>query len=347
MSAYTHLEQYVQKWTRENRLPVGAAPDSDESFEDILRQINFMIEHSYSRYVPAMYSKHSPIFQDRMVAWLQNNQLEEEDRIALFQFVLRLAYFSFDDFIGLYRTAYSNSISRWVWDQAKLHMDLADCASRLETERSRHTWYVAVTDSLIISEFYHANSISGIGCRPNFLTLKEFGDPCQIKRYMAEHDLKRIVLLEDFVGSGTQAERIVQWALDNCDVSILFCPMLICPDGLRRFSNVEANSLGRLKVEPVVRLGDSEFLSTHDREDAVLNHIATLAHRIHSCVAGSSTTGAPPYGPHGFHRQGDRHTGATVVLFSNTPNNTIPLVHHNSSASHWNPVFPRVSRENS
>ncbi|MBN9690529.1 MAG: hypothetical protein J0M24_09840 [Verrucomicrobia bacterium] len=347
MAGHRHLSDFVKQWSLENRLPIGAAPDSDETFEDILRQLDFMIEHAYSRYVPAMYSHHAPVFQDRMVAWMQNTGLSNEDQIALFQFILRIAYFSFDDFLSLYRTAYSNQISRWVWDCAGLKMSIHNFSEQLDNERSKHTWYASVTDSLIISEFYHANSITGIKCRPNFLTLKELGDPAQIKRHYTGMNFKRIVLLEDFVGTGLQGLEIVKWALEHSDIPILFCPMLICPDGYKRFSDLAATTAGRLKIAPVVKLGDSVFLSKVEASDALLNHVSALANRIHPAVEGTCTAGGPPYAPHGFHLRGDHHTGATVVMFSNTPDNTIPIVHFNSPKSNWVPVFPRVSRETS
>lgn len=91
MAGHRYLSDFVKQWSLEGRHPIGAAPDSDETFEDIFQQINFMTEHAYSRYVPAMYSKHSPAFQDRMVGWLKNAGLTDNDQIALFQLVLRLA----------------------------------------------------------------------------------------------------------------------------------------------------------------------------------------------------------------------------------------------------------------
>jgi hypothetical protein len=345
MAGHRHLSDFVKQWSLEGRIPFGANPDSDETFEDILRQIDFMIEHAYSRYVPAMYSCHAPVFQDRMVAWMQNAGLSDEDQVAFFQLVLRFAYFSFDDFLSLYRTAYSNPISRWVWEDAGLKMDILDFSTQLENERSKRTWYTSVTDSLIISEFYHANSITGVKCRPNFLTLKELGNPAQVKNYTATHGFRRIVLLEDFVGTGLQGLEIVEWALLHSDLPILFCPMLICPDGFKRFSDLAANSGGRLKVDPVVKLGDSVFLSSFNKSDDLMQYVSDLTARIHPSVAGTCVPGSPPYTPHGFNLPGDTHTGATVVMFSNTPDNTIPLVHFNSENSGWIPVFPRVSRE--
>ena len=222
---------------------------------------------------------------------------------------------------------------------------MPDFSAQLEIERSKHTWYASVTDSLIISEFYHANSITGVKCRPNFLTLKELGNPAQIKNYTNAHGFRRIVLLEDFVGTGSQGLEIVKWALAHSDVPILFCPMVICPDGFKLFSDLAVNSSGRLKFDPVMKLGDSVFLSSFDTSDDLMKYVSDLTTRIHPNVAGTCAAGGPPYTPHGYHVPGDSHTGATVVMFSNTPDNTIPIVHFNSVNSEWIPVFPRVSRE--
>ena len=44
-----------------------------------------------------------------------------------------------------------------------------------------------------------------------------------------------------------------------------------------------------------------------------------------------------PYGPFGW-----RRTGGLIVLHTNTPNNTIPLIHNNSRT--WKPLFKRHKR---
>lgn len=340
------LDGFVKQWSEEKQKLTGG--DNDETFEEIYQQILFMTEHAYSGYIPARYSRHSPILEDRMVEWLKNDGLTGKDQIALFQLLPRLSYFSFDDFIGLYRTAYTNQISQWVWEQVGLSMDEPGYSLKLEKERSRHTWYASVTDSLIISEFYHINAIDGIKIRPNFQTIYEFSPPSAVVDYMRNRRLKRLVLLEDFVGCGEQAHKIVEWAVKHLQVSVLFCPMLICPDGFKRFSELAATSNGLLKVDPIIKLGDSAFLNTRDKSDKMMGYIAELSNRIHPHVADNNSENEPPYGPNGFCQDSDSHKGATVVLFSNTPDNTLPLVHFDgtgTSKSNWSPVFPRVIRE--
>ena len=305
MADQQSLTDFVKTWSLQGRPPVGGSTDSDESFEDILGQIRFMAEHAYSRYIPAMYSKSSPVFQDRMAEWMANVGVTEDDQVALFQLIPRLAYFSFEDFLSLYRTAYSNQISRWVWEQAGLGMEDPDFADKLQTERSQKTWYASITDSFIISEFYHANSISGVKFRPNFLNLSEFASPTKVKAYMQAKGFERLVLLEDFVGGGTQAAEVIPWVVTNLDIPVLFCPMLICPDGMRNLVALAAKTAGKLVVNPVILLGDSAFISSHDKTDPVMNYIEQLILRLHPEIQGSVSGWNPPYSEHGYSQPGD------------------------------------------
>ncbi len=43
--------------------------------------------------------------------------------------------------------------------------------------------------------------------------------------------LKRLVLLEDIVGSGTQCLPAIQWAIANLGISALFVPLILYPKG--------------------------------------------------------------------------------------------------------------------
>ena len=53
-----------------------------------------------------------------------------------------------------------------------------------------------------INAFYHLNNISGTSYRPDWLSLAKFGDRKAIADFLAAGGIERIVLLEDFVGSG-------------------------------------------------------------------------------------------------------------------------------------------------
>ena len=179
----------------------------------------------------------------------------------------------------------------------------------------------------------------------NLQGLSEFASPTKVKAYMQAKGFERLVLLEDFVWGGTQAAEVIPWVVTNLDIPVLFCPMLICPDGMRNLVALAAKTAGKLVVNPVILLGDSAFISSHDKTDPVMNYIEQLILRLHPEIQGSVSGWNPPYSEHGYSQPGDTHTGATVVLFSNTPDNTIPLLHFHSAKSNWSPVFPRVSRE--
>lgn len=346
MSNPQNITDYVQKWSEQGLSPLGT--EEDESFEDLFRHTEFMSKEAFSGFIPAKNSmRHSPIFLDRMFQWIENIGITNQDKIVLFQLIGRLSYFSLDDFLCLYQTAFAEQICRWVWDQAGISMNDAEYQNSLRRERYERTWHASLTDSFLLSEFYHTNSLSAVESRPNFQTLREMGDIGALTRSITDNGFERLVLLEDFVGSGSQASRTLQWVLDNLDLPVLFCPMLMCPDGKRRLAQIAESSAGQLQIEPVVTLGDSAFLSTHESDDLLMRHVADLIERVHPQVLGvcPDDPQKPPYGPHGFYRRDDTHTGATVVMFSNSPNNSLPIIHFDSEQSIWCPVFPRVNRE--
>jgi hypothetical protein len=47
----------------------------------------------------------------------------------------------------------------------------------------------------------------------------------------------------------------------------------------------------------------------------------------------------PDIDPYGY-----RNTGCSISTFANTPDNTIPIVHHTTEHGRWAPLFPRVYR---
>jgi hypothetical protein len=354
MSSPQDLDELVEEWTLAGFKPIGngtggGTTDSDQvkedtTFKQVQLQLEYFSEKFFSRFVPALYPPYSPSFRDRLVSWLNNEGLSSEQKRLLFEFALRIAFFSFEDFLQLYRTAFVGPVTRWIIDELQLSLQQRDFNRLLEEERQRHTWYCPVTDSMVISEFYHANRITGIDQRPAFRPLREFCDPTLLASYMRSHDLRRLVLMEDFVGSGTQAVAVVRWAVEKLPYPVLFTPLVICPDGIKLFADLAAASAGRLRFEPVLTLDGSAFAASEGvTPDALMLRIAKLAQTIHPSIAGIPDKS---YGPFGFSKPGDKTKGATVVLFSNTPDNTLPLVHHHMrSPSKWKALFPRVSRE--
>jgi len=354
MSTPRDLNELVQEWTLAGFEPIGDAADEDStylgrirqdtSFTQLQHELEYFSKKFFSRFIPALFPPHLPSYRDRLVLWLNNEGLTADQQRLLFEFALRIAFFSFEDFLQLYRTAFVGPVSRWIIDELGLSLERSDFQSRLEEERTQHTWYCPVTDSMVISEFYHANRITGIDQRPAFRPLREFCEPGSLISYMTSHGLKRLVLMEDFVGSGSQSRGIVRWAAETLKCPVLFIPLVICPDGTEAFADFASASAGRLRCEPVLPLDASAFVAPEGgTKDALLSRIAELAATIHSRIAGTPDTS---YGCFGFSKPGDKTKGAAVVLFSNTPDNSLPLIHHHARPpSDWKALFPRVSRE--
>jgi hypothetical protein len=328
----TDLDQLVEEWTLGGHEPLG----HDMAYKEVLQQLEFLSKRAFSRFVPALFPPHNPAFLDRLLMWLHNVPDPNIQRI-LFQFAARLAYISFEDFILLYRAAYVGPVTRWIINLEGITLRDRSFQSRIDRERRSQTWYCPVTDSMVISEFYHANRITGIDQRPAFRPLRDFSDGARLRDYMAQLSLKRLVLMEDFMGTGAQASTVVEWAVETLRCPVLFIPMVACPAGVKRLKRL-ANKHRRLCVSPILVLDDSVFVSEGKSDDELLQRVAKLAQTVHHRVADNPDT---TYGPFGF---GD--TGGTVVLFSNTPDNTLPLIHHHMKApSKWRALFPRVSRE--
>lgn len=359
-----NLDELVEKWTLEGHKPIGVLSDfpikrnfnkkknHDISFKQLLSQLEFLSEKSFSRYIPALFPPHIPGFLDRFQDWLSNDGITPAQQRHMFEFTLRIAYFSFEDFIQLYRSAFVGPVTRWIIDSLELSLLDANFNQQIENEKKKHTWYCPITDSMVISEFYHANHISGIDLRPPFRVFKGLYEinyypeylPKLLKKYMQNKNLERLVLMEDFVGSGTQTLAVVDWAVNNLDCPILFTPMIVCPDGAKALDALANKYPDRLCIEPVLQLDDSVFVAPKNNSNNLLfKKIKEFAEAIHPSIKGEPDTS---YGPYGYFKRGDQMTGATIVLFSNTPDNTLPFIHHHEKyPSTWKALFPRVSRE--
>ncbi len=357
MKSPLNIQDLVDSWdldatidpliTKQNGHPVR--------FRDILETLRYSDSQGFREYVPTRASDQTPSFLDRLVLWLENQGIEPEDRCRLFEFASHLVYFSADDFHALNRTAFTGPITRWVIKQQGLRLDDPNFESSLAHHRDHRTWYCPVTDSMQISEFYHVNNIGGASHRPGFRSLREFKASGEaIAGYMTTAGFDRLVLLEDIVGTGSQTEEAVEWAAQSVRVPVLFVPLIISPDGLNRFKKLESKEWSNrgagssLQVEPIMELDETDFIGQATEEsNPLFVVIRELAGRIHPHVLGTTRDDrkVSPYSPMGFHRPKDTATGATVVTYTNCPNNTIPIVHHQSRKTAWRPLFPRVERE--
>ena len=320
------IAQRIRQWARDLPSP---------PFLSIESLIEYLTEQLYSQYEPTL-SPACPQFSFRLRDWL-NSTPDEEDQKLMFQLVPHIFFIGNREYEALYRTAFNNHVAWWLIDQLGLRLDQPDSHERLKAA-VHETWFCPITDSMQIAKYCHINNIGGSDIRPDWRTLEAFGSADRVIQYMADNGLRRIVLLEDFVGTGTQMSDAVEFAASlSTHCPILLCPLVICPKGLETGNHLQS-SFSHLRFAPVLTLHEADFiaeLATPD-EELLFTRLRAMVIKLYPQVAGSMPKNL--YGPFGY-----EGTGALVVMHTNCPDNTLPIVHHKSDAP-WTPLFPRSSR---
>ncbi len=332
----------VIKWDTES-----ASSFSGRTYSQIYSKIEYYAKYRYYQYLPTV-SAQFPEYLLRLNKWLDNVP-SDEDKRTLMEFVPEIIFFGREEFEQLYQATFQGPITQWVIEELGLRFDDEDFESKLSMELHERTWYCPITDSMQISDFHHTNGIGGIDYRPPFRALAKFGDRNKIVSFMQNHrranrssPLKRIVLLEDFVGIGTQIEGAVDFAARlSSDISVLLVPLIICPEGSTRADHI-VRPLKNAAYSPIVVLDPNSFINhtTSPQPRTLQKAIKDLAISVYNQVVGDGANAPRPYSPFGF--PCPYGTGATVVMYSNTPANTLPLIQHESSS--WNALFPRSAR---
>jgi hypothetical protein len=313
------LSDKIQEWTMNSI--------DEPNYNDIFQYLQFRAPY-YDQFHPTIGP--FPPFMERLKTWVGGAK-EEEDQKALFTAVPDILYLGMEEFIALYRTAYHEQILQWLVEMEKLRYDSPTFQKELE-EAVAKTWFCPITDSMHIADFYHVNNITHIDDRPDWRSLRQFGSIDEIINYMYKNNLSNIVLLEDFIGSGSQACRsIIMAASLSKNFRILVVPLIICPEGQEMGQNLEG-LFHNVQFKPVLSLPKEMFLHVTpipgepQSYGPLRNTIIKLADIVDS-----------PDGPFGFH-----DTGGMIVMYTNSPDNTIPVINNRSST--WDPLFPRSSR---
>jgi hypothetical protein len=293
---------------------------------------------------------HNGDFWNRLEKYL-NNVTADEEKQLLFRLVAELFYLGPVEFEELYHCAYQGPIARWLIDNCSIDVFANDAQKKLQNA-ARETWFCPVTDSFRINAFFHVNNLAaGANLRPDWHSLLELGDTYKLNKYCTTHRIKRLVLLEDFVGGGSQSMRAVRYAATHIHgLEVLFVPLLICPTGAQNARQLAVELCQRrmnsLRFEAVMELPKDAFLtatqSPYIEPNSFIESLRNLIQNTYPDVSGGLPIGLKPYHPYGY--PGDNPTGGLVVMYSNTPDNTLPLVHWSPSSNSWSPIFPRHSR---
>jgi hypothetical protein len=119
---------------------------------------------------------------------------------------------------------------------------------------------------------------------------------------------------------------------------VLLVPLIICPEGAA-YARDLAKKYAWFSFAPVLEITEEQCVSPHNppKLGGLAAAVYDFAIRSYPLVVGDGKQAPRPYTPFGF-----QDTGAQVVMYSNTPANTLPLVHHHSNT--WNPLFRRSAR---
>lgn len=320
----------------------AAGNDYPSKYERIVSQIDHLTTVLYDDYEITQYPPHQK-YHYRLRDWLENVN-DAEAQKTLFELAPRIFFIGRKEYLSLYHTAFNGPIARWLIDQTNINVSSDDAQSSLQSSLSS-TWFCAITDSMKIASFYHINQLEGTDLRPDFRVLTQFAEATEVTDYMDEQTpkLERIVLLEDFVATGKQMREAVCFAStlqETSPIPVLLCPLVICRSGYKRAQSL-VSKLSHLSFEPTLVLDDSVVLPQceSENEDEFLQRLRAVVKNTYTFVKGNSPSNLD--GPFGF-GAGDEKGGLMLVLCTNCPDNTLPLIHHQSNQ--WHPLFPRSSR---
>ena len=164
--------------------------------------INFLSEKVFNDYEPSQFSP----FKLRLLDWL-NNFEDELNQQHLLAYLMDVFFVGRKEFEALYRTVYHGVLFRWMLEAEVIDV-FSDELENTIAKRINAAWICPISDSLRINSFLKVNGLKSLDKRPDWRSMKQFGDVKKIQAYVAKKNIKDLVLLEDFSGSGDQATNL-------------------------------------------------------------------------------------------------------------------------------------------
>lgn len=328
------VAQRLNKWSM-------SAIDGDE-FISLHSRIEYLADKLFSEYQPTSAPPHRE-FMTRLRDWL-DCAADESDQKTMIRMVPQVFFVGTKEFNSLYRSALNGPIARWLIERLNLNLLDLDLNEKLD-EAIKETWFCGITDSMQIAAFHHVNNIEGGDHRPDWRTLEQFSTSNDVESFMRQNNYQRLVLLEDFVGSGSQMISAVTFAASLLNMpSILVLPLIAGPVG-QSIGNMFASSYSNVAFQCMLTLSNDAFVFEMPlaSEESLFPIVREMIIRLHPTVRAETTPdeNTKPYGPFGYNPILPRR-GAFLVMYTNTPDNTLPIIHHSSAS--WSALFQRSSR---
>ena len=332
--------------TEEFRALLATWCQSTQSLSDDIIEIrsltDFLEQVLYKEYEPVRVGAQGE-FGVRLAEWI-GSATRDSERRALYLLLGRLVFLERDQMAAGYRTAYSRNIASWLMEIEGLSFFDKDTESRLN-HAVEDTAFTEITDSFGLGNFLRWNNIPARGVRFTWEQhLRPWDSGAFLRKVMCSDTgvlRKKLVLLEDFVGSGNQMKSAVQLACSLTDVEhVLLCPIVICPDG-GDCARKLVKKYSKLSYSPVMELPKEAFIAKAAAPGEHKHHalIRRALLSLHPLVKGSPGSWDQETSPFGY-----MDTGAIFCKFDNCPDNSVPVLHHRSDLG-WRPLFSRTARD--
>jgi hypothetical protein len=317
-------------------------------------QLQFLAQRKYDRY--DLFSP-GETFLSRLNYWLEN--FDNEDRQVAMEIVYSLKFISQYEMKELAVATFENIRSTLRKNAANLptanwSVYLDSREQRVNYELSRSI-FVACADDVLFDYFRrYAMQQVGVFEKDNFVEYYKIERSC--RGVLPEHN--RLFLIDQLSGSGTTAIRkenskwegklpkfLEIWGDDLKNCGIHYCPFLqsiISKEHLKEHLPLWQSEMGvdfSVNVLPTCDVSVSPCISsdggiTIDENLPVARLCRDEKYFSKFVDDRHIRKGGPAH--YGFGK-----AGLTLILQSNCPNNTIPLLWH--SYNGWYPLFPRVS----
>lgn len=294
----------------------------------------------YDLYQRELYADYEPLavvsngrahrdFFRRFGLWV-NNFDADQARWDAFNSLNDLFFVGRQEMTELYRIAYETTAVSWLVEQANVSLSPQRFEDELTTARAS-TWVCPITDSLRINAFRHINHLVQPEYFPDWRCLEKFGDATKIRDYVQRSGIRFLVLVEDFVGAGSQITPAVEFAARELEIPILVIALIVASEGDDALRQVVLPHR-HVSYEPIIVLPPSSTIRRLAANDETDKQVA-MRNLVQDYTA--KTRDRFPYGRNPDH-------GYLVVTYANCPNNSIKLIHADSP--NWSPLFPRSGR---
>lgn len=325
--ARTYLYKLVHDWAQASRHD----PRDQYPYQSILDEMLFHAELRFKDYIQFQTDGEFPV---RLKEWLERVPSDKQKQ-ALFKLLQRIIFIDRLQMLSLYRDAFRRIIVSWLNRNASAQDLLSSEFENKNRSLLRSYRLFSITESFGFSDFLHINDLIGL---PKPTILGEEKTTVEALLPASNNSIKGCIVFEDFVGTGKQAGNVIA-ELRRCsppEWEILFVPLIILEKGLsnllKKFkgSNVEIGPA--LVIPKKACIQEKPVLGEHGEFAVIRTLIKQTASRV---LEKNGEEDDPPSSAFGY-----KGCGALVVTCHNTPNNTLPIIHHR--APDWFPLFRRI-----